>query len=298
MKAKQTIACIFLGIMLFSCSRTDATTKKQLPISENAVEESIADDEPSKEEKRKQQLEANERDSLRLDRVLNQALSKAKSHSFNTSFKEAFQAFPDSAFHVDVEIDYDFHFSTKKRHLLIRRFSPASAQIDVYTYSNGNLKNILGHTKWAMEYTGDTLTDVNGDGLKDLIVNWYGTSGCCLKGFSSVYLVREDLHSFSKMTEFINPTFSSKERMIRGVCYGHPGETELYKFKWSGEKIDTVEYVFYERNEDGKQSGKVIVSNYYPTHKAYRELRKVSTLPSEYKRINGINWFTGELKNN
>lgn len=296
MKAKQTIAGILWGIMLFSCSSNDATTKKQLPVSENAVEESIVDDEPSKEEKRKQHLEANKRDSLRLDRVLNQAVSKAKSHSFNTSFKEAFQAFPDSAFHVDVEIDYGFHFSTKKRHLIIRRFSPASAYIDVYSNVDGNLKNILGHTQWALEYIGDTLIDVNGDGLKDLIVNWYGTSGCCLKGFSSVYLVRKDLHSFSKMTEFINPTFSSKERVIRGVCYGHPGETELYKFKWSGENIDTVEYVTYERGTDGKETGKVIVSNYYPSHKDYAELRKVNSVPAEYRNIKGFNWFTGELK--
>ena len=36
------------------------------------------------------------------------------------------------------------------------------------------------------------------------------------------------LNTFSKNFEFINPTFSPKEKIIRGICYGHPGETEMY----------------------------------------------------------------------
>ena len=47
----------------------------------------------------------------------------------------------------------------------------------------------------------------------------------------------------------INPTFSPKEKIIRGVGYGHPGETEMYKYKWNGNTIDTMEYVYFERND-------------------------------------------------
>ena len=40
--------------------------------------------------------------------------------------------------------------------------------------------------------------------------------------------------TISNNFEFINPTFSPKEKIIRGVCYGHPSETEMYKYKWNG----------------------------------------------------------------
>jgi len=80
-----------------------------------------------------------------------------------------------------------------------------------------------------MEYINDTIRDINGDGFNDFVVNWYGSNGCCLKAFSNVYLLRPDKKIFSNNLEFINPTFSPTEKIIRGVCYGYPGETEMYK---------------------------------------------------------------------
>ena len=132
-----------------------------------------------------------------------------------------------------------------------------------------------------------------GDGLNDFVVNWYGSTGCCLKAFSNVYLLRQDKKAFSENFEFINPTFSPKEKIVRGVCYGHPGETEMYKYKWNGEKVDTLEYVSYERNEKGK-TGKVIISTDRPYGEKFKTLKVLNSVPTEYKKIEGYDWFTGK----
>jgi hypothetical protein len=114
-----------------------------------------------------------------------------------------------------------------------------------------------------------------------------------LKGFSVVYLLRPDKRSFSQGFQFINPTFSPKEGIIRGVCYGHPGETEMYKYRWNGEAVDTVEYIYYEKNNKGQHTGKLIVSNDRPYRDNHKALRRLTAVPTEYKKIEGYDWFTG-----
>jgi hypothetical protein len=292
MRVNQYVILTILGIIFFSCSTPEANID---PAAVNKENHNTNITELSKEEKRKKAEEENRLDSLRLVGVLNQALLRVKSKSFTSSFSDSFQSFPDSIYKVDVKINFDFHFSSKIRHLIIHRFSPGLAQIDVFSYLNGELNNILNHEQWALEYMNDTIRDINGDGLKDLVVNCYGTAGCCLKAFSLTYLTRNDMQSFSDMRDFLNPTFSNNEAVIRGVCYGHPGETELYKFKWNGEKIDTIEYISFEKDDKGNRTGKVIISNQYPYHKNYKIIRKVNSVPKEYKRIEGFDWFDGKI---
>ena len=146
-----------------------------------------------------------------------------------------------------------------------------------------------------MEYVNDTIRDINGDKIKDFVVNFYGVNGCCLKAFSNVYLLRSDKKMFSNVFEFINPTFSPKEKIIRGVCYGHPGETELYKYKWNGEQVDTIEYVSYEMNDKGRKTGKVIISKDLPYSDSNGTIKRLNSVPSEYREIYGYDWFTGNL---
>jgi len=297
MGVKLSIILTLCGAVLLSClsppKSSEVIVAKKEPKKEPKIETN-AEKELSRIERRKKILESERLYSLRLEDVLDQALLRIDSYSFNTSFKEAYEVLANSVFTVNVEMDYDFHFSKKKRHLIINRLSPAATQIDVFTHTSDGLERILFHTKSPFEFTGDTLTDVNGDGLKDLVVNWYGTSGCCLKAFSDVYLIRNNLQSFSDPITFINPTFSSRERVIRGLCYGHPGETELYKFKWNGEKVDTLEYVAFETDDTNVRTGNVILSNQYPGHKDYKILRTVKSVPNDYRNIEGYSWFAAE----
>ncbi len=144
----------------------------------------------------------------------------------------------------------------------------------------------------------DTIRDINGDGQKDFVVNWYGANGCCLKAFSDVYLILKDQMNFSNRFEFINPTFSPDEKIVRGVCYGHPGETEMYKYKWLGGSLDTLEYVYFEKDDAGKRTGRIILATNQPysrTPPIHRILRRLDSVPDEYKRIEGYDWFMGDL---
>ncbi len=140
----------------------------------------------------------------------------------------------------------------------------------------------------------DTLQDVNGDGMNDFLVNWYGSNGSWLKNFYDVYLYQPQTGTFSEGYEFINPTFSSKEKVIRGVEYGQPGETEMYKYKWNGLQVDTLEYIYFEKNDKGKNTGKVI-RNRVLNNTGARKEERLSQVPAEYRRIYGYEWFTGKF---
>lgn len=191
---------------------------------------------------------------------------------------------------VNVEIGSGNYFKGSFPYRLIRLTSPTSVRIHIFVKSGDIWEPVLSHSQWELEYVNDTTMDVNGDGRKDFVVNWYGSSGCCLKGFSIVYLLRDNMKSFSRQFEFINPTFSPKEHIVRGVNYGHPGETSMYKYRWSGERIDTIEYVSYQTDKGGKKTGKVELRD-----AGDRVIKVLPSVPREYRKINGYNWFTGNL---
>jgi hypothetical protein len=67
----------------------------------------------------------------------------------------------------------------------------------------------------------------------------------------------------------------------------------MYKYRWNGELVDTVEYVSYEKDEEGIKTGKIIVSNGIPFSGNYKILKRLNDAPDEYKKIYGYDWFTG-----
>ncbi|MBL7826692.1 MAG: hypothetical protein JNJ57_08685, partial [Saprospiraceae bacterium] len=81
--------------------------------------------------------------------------------------------------------------------------------------------------------------------------------------------------------------------LIRGVCYGYPGETPMYKFGWRGEHVDTLEYVYFEKNSNGENTGKILVSKYPPDADIRQKVKRLNAVPNEYKTIEGYDWFTG-----
>lgn len=229
--------------------------------------------------------------SIRLEAVLQDALKMAGQHFDKNSFRKEYDILTDSDF-VRVDINLDHHFTKATPHLIIKRTDAGKVYIDIYSKDEKAFQKVISHIQENITYVNDTIRDINGDGLKDFVVNWYGSAGCCLKGFSNVYLLRSGEKEFSANLEFINPTFSPKEKMIRGICYGQPGETEMYKFKWNGETVDTLEYVSYERSAKGK-TGKILITDRRPYDDQYKVLKTLRFPPLEYRNIEGYVWFVG-----
>ena len=291
MKTTLHILTIGIIIILFSCGQPN-DKKRIAVVTSDTLLTRIDKKEKERLEKRRAIEEQDYADSLRLDKVLQDALKIANQNIDKNKFIEKYEVTPDSI-PVSVEINLDYHFTKTNPHLIIRRNEPSAIYIDIYTKGVNKFEKVVSHEQWTMTYVNDTIRDINGDGLNDFVVNWYGSTGCCLKAFSNVYLLRQDKKEFSENFEFINPTFSPKERLIRGVCYGHPGETEMYKYKWNGEKVDTVEYVSYQKNDKGGKTGKVVISSDEPFGDKYKILKILNSVPTEYRKIEGYDWFTG-----
>jgi hypothetical protein len=238
--------------------------------------------------------EQNDSDSLILLKVLEGSLKLATENIGKGMFHKEYEVRQQGDFKITIEISLDHHFSNQYSHLIIRRISPDAVYLDIYSVNENEFKKLISYEQWAMVYRKDTIVDVNGDGLKDFVVNGYGANGCCLKAFDDVYLAREDHKTFSKSFQFLNPTFSPLEKIIRGVCYGFAGETSMYKYKWNGERVDTLEYISYEKDEYGKKTGKVIATKHASLRKNERILKQFDSVPNEYTTIAGYDWFTGK----
>jgi hypothetical protein len=298
MRTTTFVFAIAIILLFISCGQPN--DKKTIVANYKDTAKVIVDTkEEDRLEKRRQIEEQEKRDSLNDDNVLSKAIKIAEQHKAQNRFKENYvETMPDSSYQVEVEISSGFYFSGAVPHLIIRRSTPSDVYIDIYSKKGNKFQKVLSHDEDPLEYTGDTIRDINGDSLKDFVVNWYGSSGCCLKAFSNVYLQREDKKAFSNSFEFINPTFSPEEHIIRGVCYGQPGETEMYKYKWNREVVDTLEYIYYETNDKGEKTGKLIVSNNRPYSENHKVLKRLSYMPEEYRKIEGYDWFTNNLDKN
>ncbi|WP_121355022.1 hypothetical protein [Flavisolibacter nicotianae] len=294
----KTITQLFANtiILLFiSCEQVD----ENKTIATNHTDTTKTSVDTGKQERlqKSEMIEEQENfDSLYDDKVLSEAIKIAEQRKARDRFKKSYVAtIPDSSYQVKVDISSGFYFSHQFPHLIVRRTTPSSVYIDIFSTTNKQVQKVLFYEQGKLEYTGDTIRDINGDGLKDFVVNWYGSNGCCLKAFSNVFLLRADKKSYSSSIEFINPTFSPKEQIVRGVCYGHPDETEMYKYKWNKEAVDTVEYIYYEKNDKGEKTGKLIVSNNLPFSDRHKVLKRLSYMPAEYRKIEGYDWFTDNL---
>ncbi|WP_202703420.1 hypothetical protein [Flavobacterium sp. UGB4466] len=290
MKTKPNIlAIVVIILLLFSCGQSNEKKKKS-GVRKDSVSATFLQKEKERLEKRKKLEQQNRIDSVRFDQILTNAIKIATQNIDKNKFHQEYKV--NTA--IEVDINFDNHFTKKHPHLIIHRYGINDVYIDIYSKVNNKFKKVVSHKEWSLTYRNDTIRDINGDGLKDFVLNWYGATGCCLKAFSNIYLLREDQKTFSNSFEFINPTFSPKEKIIRGVQYGHPGETEMYKYRWNGETIDTLEYVYYEKDKNDKKTGKLIISKNKPYNNNKKETVILSSMPNEYKTIEGYDWFTGK----
>ncbi|MGV9002952.1 XAC2610-related protein [Flavobacterium sp.] len=290
MRTVEKITLFLILINFCSCKQNTPETEKIV------IKKEISKSEKDRLEKRRINAENEKKDSLSFAKVLENSLSIAKQNIDKKSFKNELKPISDYELgSVTSSIEIGNFFSKSQKYLLVRTKTSSNVYIDIFLIKNQSFLPVLSHKEWAMTYVKDTIQDVNGDGQKDFLVNWYGSSGCCLKNFYNVYLFQTDKIEFSKSFEFINPTFFPKEKLIRGVCYGQPGETEMYKYKWNEKNIDTIEYISYEKDFEGIKTGKIIQSSEINYTKPKAKFKKLNEIPKEYKLIYGYDWFIGKV---
>jgi hypothetical protein len=217
--------------------------------------------------------------------IIKDAIEKCKNHLNDNSFSTKYK-YSDTITEVEFEINYGHIFSSKFKHLVIKREGIDAINTYIYLFKNNTLNSVVKYYASSMTSQNDSIQDVNGDNDKDFVANWYGSSGCCLKDFYDVYILNPQNGTFSNQFRFINPTFSPKEHIIRGVEYGQPGETDLYKYKWNGLKVDTIEYIHPYDSQKNCYSKSV----FNPQNRKFEKV-KLDSLPSEYSTINDYDWF-------
>lgn len=240
-----------------------------------------------KEAKRKQIHNEYHKDSLQLDNALKKALQIAKQNTSTESFSNKWNVRVRNNSHCCiVNLDFGPLFSKNDRHLLIRRFFQDKSYLNVYLYLEKKFTPVISYELEDFSYINDSIGDINGDGIKDFVVHWYPPAGCCIADVYNVYLNQGSKATFTVGYELINPTFSPKEKLIRGITYDHPGEAALYKYKWNGLEADTIEYIY----NDVKNKGHFIKTK----QECYSKEKKgqaLKSIPIEYHNIKSYGWF-------
>ena len=228
-------------------------------------------------------------DSIRFSKALSKALKFANTNKQRKEFTHYFELVPDdSSFIIKTSLRFGNLFSSKYKHLIIRRVAEAGFYFDIFIYQGNSFKNICNRSQEALTYLNDTLRDVNRDGYKDFLFHWYPLSGCCRRDVYNVYLYLPSTGRLSKDYKFINPTFSPSEKIIRGVEYGHPGEVGLYKYKWNKLAVDTIEFIY----PDASKKNMFYITSKRDWHRPpIVESKIVTFLPKEYLKIESIEWF-------
>ena len=291
----HTFFSFLLLTLLLSCSNPQDNKTISSPSTDSAHILTIDEKQEILYEKRRVMREEEIKDSIFCDRALIEALIIAQENIHQKTFHTEFDVVLDSNFNVKVELSLGHHFSKTYQHLIVRRYAPNNFHLDIYVKKDTIFEKVLSEKQWKMCFINDTIQDINGDGFKDVVIVWSALGGCCLGESNNIYLLENNKYTFSDMFKFFNPTFSPKEKIIRGVGYGHPGETEMYKYKWNGNKIDTMEYVYFERNDTYELTGKIIVSNRLPYDENFKVIKKLDEVPAEYKKIYGYDWFNNDL---
>lgn len=234
-------------------------------------------------------------DSLFVKKALEYAVEKVEKLKERDFYSEEY-LFPDSLNmdyirpDLQVRIEYGFIFSEKQKHLLIECQNDIIASLNVFLLDVDTFKQVISspetyYVQTLMSYVGDSIMDINGDGMKDYDMMWYPGNGCCRRNVHNVFLLNND-GSFTSEYEFMNPTFDPDSKLIRGVTYGHPGSTaELYKYKWNGLNVDTLEYISHIW-WDEQQTGFVRLIN--------EDSVKIEKIPEEYLEVHDLEWFLGD----
>jgi len=271
---------LLMIVVLFGCHQPEKrTVAKKLLSRADSLSKKRAETE---RQFRKEHLT----DSLKQDSALAKILRYAYNHLHSSYSDVDLKIWDDTT--LFTTLTFGNIFSKDKKHLIVQnRVNKYEFNENVYLLDNSKFISVIKEVIPDLTFVVDSVADVNGDGHKDFLLNWYPESGCCARNVYGVYLYTAASGMFSKKYEFINPDFFPKEKVIRGVDYGHPGEVPLYKYKWNGLNVDTVEYI-YPTDATRK---KFYIVHHYGDEYDPKKRKVISAVPKEYRKIGGYEWF-------
>ena len=231
--------------------------------------------------KQKEQADSIKQDSA-ITKILNYALLYIDKPYFKKQLKSCDPL-------LATDIIFGNLFAHDKKHLVVKNYiNLYEVHLSVFVFDGVKFKLVLNQAFSQLTFLDDKIKDVNGDYQKDLLIHWYPLSGCCRRDMYDVYLYQKNNGDFTKKYRFINPTFYPTEKIIRGVGYGQPGDAELYKYKWNGLKVDTVELILPDT-----LSGKFHVFQHWKDFDNSKVGRFLTDVPKEYSKIESYDWFKG-----
>ncbi len=193
---------------------------------------------------------------------------------------------------LQIEIKYGNLFTENGIHAVLRIGAIYQTLICVYYYNSieksDSLQTLLYFDGYHNTYQGDTIRDINGDNKKDFIIESYPMSGCCLAELRDVYLFQNKT-KFTEKYDFINPTFYPKEKVIRGLTYGW--NPLLYKYKWNGLKIDTLEHISPNIADTTRRTFFKTKKWEDPSDMKNVKKTKLNSIPKEYHSIENFDVF-------
>src|SRR5688572_29725128 len=171
------------AIFIFACGQS-SKQRTDLP-----KQDSLENRRLTKEEKARQVEAEHKRDSLRLEFALNNAFNIVKENLTTEHFNKEYELQPDdSSYTISIEITIADLFANNQKYFLLRRHVPWATYVDLYKISDRKSERVIVREQRGMTYVRDTIFDVNGDGLRDFLVHWYPSSGCCRRDIYNVYL--------------------------------------------------------------------------------------------------------------
>ena len=191
--------------------------------------------------------------------------------------------------HIRVDIKVQKYFK-ETYYAVIYASDYVNTLVRLYRIDHDVMQEKLSEYFPWMTVPSDTIFDANGDEVKDFALRFYPSSGCCRRDIYYLYLSPEKKEGQLSYIELINPTFYPKEHLIRGIGYGWPGQVELYKYRWRGEVLDTLEYILPDMATKGKIFLKAKrIRDFYDTAKG-KEIR-LTKLPKEYQTVIDLDYF-------
>ena len=149
-------------------------------------------------------------------------------------------------------------------------------------------QKIISQLKGNGEYpvdAMDTLIDLNGDGFKDLLIEYYGAAGTGLKNRITVYLydeAKKKLKSCETLNDLANPTFYFKNKIVVGYYIANGGGSAT-KLKWHGLRLDTLEHIEVDVSNKGDQTIFSLTAYNFVSKKKTTKIVDAMELPKEYK---------------